>query len=123
MPNYYIKIEGVEIHKLKTGGYRVATEKLFDGGRNADGDMKARLLGLYPKISLEFVPMPADDIRPILEILKADPLAVVWYDEIIETYRSGDFYTGSYDYGVKNHNTGLYDGFTVNLISYEKMIE
>jgi len=115
-----LKINTVAPAKLKK--YTVSREKLWTGAnRNLTGDLKATLLGVYPKLLLGFAPTTQAEMSVIIGLLEPAELTVQWWDEKEDGIETGTFYAGSYDIPLFSKTTELYNAFEVNLISYNKL--
>lgn len=116
-----LKINNVEPAKLS--GYSVSRGKLWDdAGRNLAGELKATLIGIFPKISLKFVPTTQEEMNEIIGLLEPSVLIVQWWDEKSQSVKVANFYAGDYDIGILNKSKDLYSGFNVNLIAYSKYV-
>lgn len=123
MISYLIKLNNVDLTPwLKNpGGFKFTPAKLAsDAGRNMAGSLKFTHIGIFPKISLTFVSMTREEIRPILALLDQPSFAVLYYNEATDSVKAGTYYAGDYDYSIMGLDRDRYDEFTVNLISIDK---
>ena len=115
-----LKINGTTPAKLK--GYTVSREKLWtNANRNLQGQLKATLIGVFPKLLLSFAPTTPAEMSTIIGLLEPAQLTVQWWDENTDSVKTGYFYAGSYDIPLYSKTLELYDSFDVNLISYNKL--
>lgn len=124
MTGYLVRINGSDLPNLKS--YAVQRTKLYSSAeRNGQGNLKTTFLGIFPKIMLEFAPMNEADMSTLITLLDNDSFTVSWYDEKTNNYKSGTFYAGDFDYSLikktKGATPALYNEFSVNLISFNKM--
>lgn len=114
-----IKINGTTLDHVKS--YKVAPNKLWaDAGRNMSGDLRATFIGIFPKITVEFTPMPSADMKTLLTLLKNQSFTVAWYDQEADSIKTDTYYAGDYEYAIINKALDLYEGFSVNLIPFNK---
>lgn len=116
-----LKIDGVTIPNIKD--FSVAREALWtNANRNMAGELKATLIGYYPKITVAFTVMGKDDMNDLIALLEQPSFTVEWYDEKTQTVKSGLYYAGTYTYSVLDKERELYKEFTANLIPYKKYV-
>ena len=115
-----IKINNTELTKVKK--YKVTRAKLWaDAGRNMAGDMRATFIGIFPKISLEFVTLTAEEVADLIGVLDAPSFSVTWFDAYSSSTKTADYYAGDYEYSLYRADTESYEGFTVDLIPFKKL--
>ena len=85
------------------------------------GELKASLIGIFPKIELEFRHLTSSEMKSLLALLKPAVLSVSWWDAESESYKTGNFYAGDFSYSKLHKDLDRYDKFTVSLIPYKKM--
>lgn len=116
---YEVKISSTE---LVLESYSVERNKLYSSGdRNMAGELKAEFIGVFPKLKLGFTYMTEANLKTLLALLEPATLSVSWWDSYLEDYRTGDFYTGPYEYPYFDKSRGLYAPFSVNLIPFKKI--
>jgi hypothetical protein len=117
---YLVKINGVTLPKLKV--CRIGRNKLWDeAGRNMAGELRATLIGIFPKLTLEFAPTTDTEMQTIDGLLDADFFTVSWYDPKTKGIRSGSYYASDYENIVLDQQRELYDAFQVALIPVAKI--
>lgn len=98
--------------------------KLFDekSGRNLAGSMIATLIGIFPKIVLEFKPLTKSQLEAIIPILDSVTQTVTYYDPNKKTNITMTTYTGDYEITNRNIIGGLFknEGFSCSFISTRK---
>lgn len=118
MAEALVTIEGVEIRELKK--YDVQASKLWkDAGRNMRGSMRSTLIGIFPKLELEFVPMKYARAAQIAGILNRPFFNVRYFDIHTNSYKAQTFYANDLKLGVLDRRRGLVTDFKVNLIAQE----
>jgi len=117
--NYIVKINGTELTHLKK--FNVNRTKLWtEANRNMEGDLRATLIGIYPKLELGFAPMDADTCKAIIALLDLAFFSVDWWDAASKTFQTAQYYAGDYTLPLFSSETQLYDGFEVSLIPVSK---
>lgn len=101
--------------------YKISRNKLWadDTGRNMQGSMKGSLVGNFPKIMLEIVPLDADIMSQLEQILDEASINVEYYNDKYKCTCSSKFYAGDYEEDILRRNDMMYKTFTVNLIANE----
>lgn len=116
---YEVKIGTTE---LTLKGFTVERNKLWsDADRNMDGDLKAKFVGVFPKLNLEFGYLTESQLKDILTLLEPATLSVSWWDTKLGDYRTADYYAGDFSYPYWSKSKAMYAPFTVNLIPYKKI--
>lgn len=115
-----LRINGKAIKKLIS--YKTQYNKLWaeDSGRNLKGVNKGTLIGIFPKLLLEFGSMNDDEMAEFLEWSDLPEITVTWYDAKIKGTRTASYYSNSVEVSLKNKNTMKYERVSVNLIPNQK---
>lgn len=115
-----LKINGKTVKKLIS--YKVQYNKLWsdDSGRNIAGENKGTLIGIFPKILLEFGSMNENEMAEFLSWADLPEITVTWYDAKIKGTRTASYYTNSPEIDLKSKSSMRYKGFTLNLIPNKK---
>lgn len=114
-----VEIEGINIPHLVT--YKIGRSKLWkDAERNMNGDVRATLIGIYPKIQMKVGYTTQEEISQLTQILDQDYFTVNWFDVRIQQPISTLYYAGDYDIELDNKSKGRYKPFEVNLIPVSK---
>ncbi len=111
-----LTLNGQVIKKLVT--YEIERNKLWgsDTGRNMAGDNKGTLVGIFPKLYLEFGPMTDDELQKIEDILDTASIECVYYNNKYKKACRANYYAGNYKTKLRRKKDMTYKGFTVNLI-------
>lgn len=114
-----IKIDGVTIPSIVS--YKVGRNKLWkDADRNMNGDVRASLIGIFPKIKLKIGITTQEQMAQLTSILDKDFFTVEWFDVRIQGTCSTQYYAGDYEIELKSKSRGLYEQFEVSLIPVSK---
>lgn len=118
-----IKINGTSIGKYLISA-KYSYNKLWasDSGRNLAGAMTGTLIGIFPKITLEFAPLTKSELEIIVPLLDSATQSVRYYDPKKKTYVTMDTYSGDYEFTDKNVITGHVKngGFSCSFIARKK---
>lgn len=119
-PTYLVKIGSTNLDKLTK--FEVERNKLFtDSDRNLSGDLKATLIGVFPKLLLEFGYLEEAEVQVVTTLLEPASFSVSWWDSKTNGYKTGTYYAGDYRYPMFDKLKGLYAPFSVSLIPYSKI--
>lgn len=114
-----VKIDGVTIPHLVT--YKVQRAKLWKNAeRNMNGDVRATLIGIFPKIIMQVGYTTQEEISQITQLLDQDYFTVTWFDVRLGQTVSTQYYASDYDIGIFNKQKGLYEPFEVSLVPISK---
>ena len=120
----FIDKDSVMINNISIGQYiteaKFSYPKLWasDSGRNLAGKMTGTLIGIFPKLILQFRPLTREELNIIAPILDSANQTVVYYDPNKNENVTITTYTG--DWEVTNNNLNQNQGFSCSFISTEK---
>lgn len=111
-----LKVEGVTLPGLRD--YKVTYAKLWkDAERNMNGDVRAYLIGIFPKLELAFRNgLTEDQISTISSLLDKAFFEVEYYDPKSRGARSAQYYASDYSVELLDRKRGIFKEFSVNLI-------
>ena len=114
-----VKIDGVTIPHIVS--YKIGRAKLWkDSERNMSGDVRATLIGIFPKIQIEVGYTTQEEMSELTELLDQDFFTVEWFDVRIQDTISAKYYASDYDVELDNKSKGRYKPFSVNLVPVSK---
>ena len=122
----FIDKDSLIINNVSMGQYIVEAKfnypKLWasDSGRNLAGKMTGTLIGIFPKIILQFRPLTKEELNIIAPILDSAIQTVVYYDPSKDRNITMSTYTG--DWELKNRNIKQNEGFSCSFISVAKRV-
>lgn len=99
----FLDKNSIVINGINMGQYIVEAKygynKLWsaDSGRNLAGTQTGTLIGIYPKIVLEFRKLTKAEVETIIPILDASRQTVTYYDPYKKATVSIETYTGDYE--------------------------
>lgn len=88
-----------------------------DSGRNLKGKMSGTLIGIFPKITVNFRRLSVDEIRTLAPILDSGTQTLRYYDANERDYIEISTYTG--DWEVENQYINMNQPFSISFISRE----
>lgn len=124
----FINKNSIIINGINMGNYIVEAKysynKLWsnDSGRNLAGTQTGTLIGIFPKIILQFRQLTKSELEVITPILDSSSQIVTYYDPTKHTNVTITTYTGDYEIINKNIINGTIpnEGFSCSFISVRK---
>lgn len=122
----FIDKNSLIINGISIGQYIVEAKfnypKLWasDSGRNLAGKMSGTLIGIFPKLILQFRPLSKEEMNLIAPILDSAVQEVTYYDVNKNENITMQTYTG--DWEVVNKNIDQNEGFSCSFISVGKRV-
>lgn len=114
-----VKINGTTIPNIVN--YKIGRAKLWkNADRNMTGDVRATLIGIFPKITMKVGVCTQEQIAQLTQLLDQDYFTVTWFDVRIQTTISTRYYASDYDVDLLSKSKGLYQPFDVNLVPVSK---
>lgn len=114
-----VQIDGITIPHIVT--YKIGRSKLWkDAERNMNGDIRATLIGIYPKIQMKIGVTTQEEMSKLTQILDKDYFTVTWFDVRIQATVSTQYYASDYDTDLLSKSRGLYQPFEVSLVPISK---
>ena len=114
-----VKIDGITIPHIVT--YKIGRAKLWkDADRNMAGDVRATLIGIYPKIQMKIGVTTQEEMSKLTQLLDKDYFTVTWFDVRIQETISTKYYASDYDTELLSKSRGLYQPFEVSLVPISK---
>ena len=120
----FVDRESIIINGISMGQYLVQAQfsypKLWanDSGRNLAGKMTGTLIGVFPKLILQFRPLTKEELNIIAPILDSANQSVTYYDPNKNQNVTMTTYTG--DWELTNTTMNQNQGFSCSFISIEK---
>lgn len=114
-----IKISGTKIPKITS--YKVGRNKLWkDSDRNMNGDVRATLIGIFPKIELNIGYTTQSEMAAITQLLDQAYFSVEYFDVRVQGTTTAQYYASDYTPEIYSKHKGLYKPFTVSLVPVSK---
>lgn len=126
----FVNKNSIIINGVNMGDYLLDAEygynKLWssDSGRNLAGSQSGTLIGIFPKLVLEFKPLTKSELETIVPILDSPRQTVSYYDPNKKTQTTMTTYSGDYKYKNKNVISGnvTNEGFSCSFISTSRRV-
>lgn len=116
-----IKINGTKIPAIVN--YKVGRNKLWkDAERNMNGDVRATLIGIFPKVELNIGITTQAQMATITQLLDNDYFTVEYFDVRVQGTTTAQYYAGDYTVDMLSKSRGLYNAFTVSLVPVKKRV-
>ena len=114
-----VKIDGETIPHIVS--FKVSRAKLWkDSERNMSGDVRATLIGIFPKIQLQIGYTTQEEMAELEQLLDKDFFTVEWFDVRVQETISAKYYAGDYDVELDSKSKGRYKPFSVSLVPVSK---
>lgn len=114
-----VKINGTTIPHVVS--YKVARAKLWkNSDRNMSGDVRATLIGIFPKIQMEVGYTTQEEMSELTALLDEDFFTVEWFDVRVQQTISAKYYAGDYEVELDSKSKGRYKPFSVSLVPVSK---
>ena len=124
----FLDKDSIVINDVKMGQYiteaKYSYNKLWssDSGRNLAGSQSGTLIGIFPKIILQFRKLTKSEMEVVVPILDGSRQTVSYYDPNKKQQISITTYTGDYEITNKHKigNNRKNEGFSCSFISVDK---
>lgn len=124
----FINKNSIKLNNENIGGMLVEAKygynKLWssDTGRNLAGKMTGTLIGIFPKITLQFRKLTKIEMENITPMLDAESQSLTYYDPTLHTTKTITTYASDYEITNKNivNGTKKNEGFSVSLIAISR---
>lgn len=114
-----VKINGTRIPYVRS--YTIERAKLWKNSeRNMNGDIRATLVGIFPKIKVNVGYTTQEQMANLTKLLDRDFFEVEWFDVRIEQTVTAKYYASDYEIELDNKYKGRYKPFEVSLVPISK---
>lgn len=120
----FIDKDSVKVNNISFGQYLTEVDyqynKLWssDSGRNLAGTQSGTLIGIFPKLVMQFRKLTTEELKIVAPILDSAVQNVTYYDPNKKANVTMKTYTGDWSVKYKGINTG--SGFSCSFISTKK---
>lgn len=120
----FINKDSIKVNGISMGQYLVQADyeynKLWssDSGRNLAGTQSGTLIGIFPKLVLQFRRLSKDELHTIAPILDSARQTVQYYDDNKGAMVTMTTYTG--DWKITNTGINQNEPFSCSFISTKK---
>lgn len=125
----FINKNSLSVNGINLGNYIVQAtygyNKLWssDSGRNLAGEQSGTLVGIFPKIVVEFRKLTKSDLETLAPVLDSARQTVTYYDPNKRAMTSMTTYTGDYEVvnkGIVANGHLKNEGFSISFISTKR---
>ena len=124
----FIDVNSIVVNGVSLGQYLVEAKYGFnklwasDSGRNLAGVQTGTLIGIFPKIIVQFRKLTKSELEIITPILDSARQTLTYYDPTKHASTTMETYTGDYEITNKNiiNNNVKNEGFQVSFIAVRK---
>lgn len=110
-----VKINNVALGDLVT--YKIGRAKLWkNSDRNMNGDIRATLVGIFPKIVMKINYTTQAEMSALTQLLDQDFFTVTWFDVRVQETIEAQYYASDYDVELDSKTKGRYKPFEVSLV-------
>lgn len=114
-----VEIDGNTFDHLVS--YKIGRAKLWkNSDRNMNGDVRATLIGIFPKIKMKINYTTQQEMAELTRILDQDFFTVTWFDVRVQALVSTQYYASDYDVELDDKHNGRYKPLEVNLVPVSK---
>ena len=114
-----LKIDGETIPHIVS--YEVERAKLWKNSeRNMSGDVRATLIGIFPKLKIQIGYTTQEEMAALTKILDKDFFTVTWFDVRTEATTTANYYASDYTVTLESKSRGRYAPFSVSLVPVSK---
>jgi hypothetical protein len=114
-----VKIDGHTIPHVVS--YKISRAKLWkDSERNMNGDVRATLIGIFPKIQMEVGYTTQEEMKALTALLDKAFFDVTWFDVREQQTFTARYYASDYDVELDSKTRGRYKPFSVSLVPVSK---
>lgn len=114
-----IKIAGNKIPAITN--YKVGRNKLWkNADRNMNGDARATLIGIFPKIELSIGKTTQAEMSQLTQLFDQDYFEVEYFDVRVQGTTKANYYASDYSIELQSKFKGTYKPFTVSLVPVSK---
>lgn len=116
-----LKVNGISLGKYLTQvDYNYNKLWSEDSGRNLAGTQSGTLIGIFPKLELQFRKLTKDELHYLAPILDSASQTVEYYDDNKGSTISIETYTG--DWKISNKSINSNEAFSISFIAKKRRV-
>lgn len=117
--NPLITMNGVSLKSSEVSSYTLQYAKLWkDAGRDMSGKLNATLIGIYPNIEIDTIPLDFDKAMALSAAINDDYFSVTYWDTQTSTQKTATYYAADHD--ITLLNACKYGQVKVQLVPVDK---
>ena len=114
-----LKIGNTNISNISE--YEVQYNKLWkDADRNMNGDVRATLIGIFPKLVCKTTVQERSLVATLGNLLNQPYFSVTFYDPLTNTTKTAQYYASDYSTKLKMRQGSLIDEISFSLVPVSK---
>lgn len=114
-----LKINGTDISNICD--YTVQYNKLWaDADRNMAGEVRATLIGVFPKIVVKTTVQEISKVMTLGNLLNTPYFNVTYFDFLANATKTARYYASDFDVTLKMRRNSLVDELTFSLVPVSK---
>lgn len=122
----FVNKDSIKVNGISFGQYLVQADynynKLWseDSGRNLAGTQSGTLIGIFPKLELQFRKLTKEELHYLAPILDSASQTVEYYDDNKGEMTTMETYTG--DWKVSNKGINSNEAFSISFIAKKRRV-
>lgn len=122
----FVNKDSIKVNGISFGQYLVQADynynKLWseDSGRNLAGTHSGTLIGIFPKLELQFRKLTKEELHYLAPILDSASQTVEYYDDNKGEMTTMETYTG--DWKVSNKGINSNEAFSISFIAKKRRV-
>lgn len=122
----FVDKDSIKVNGISFGQYLVQADynynKLWseDSGRNLAGTQSGTLIGIFPKLELQFRKLTKEELHYLAPILDSASQTVEYYDDNKGEMTTMETYTG--DWKVSNKGINSNEAFSISFIAKKRRV-
>ena len=114
-----LKINGTDISNICE--YSVQYNKLWaDADRNMAGDVRATLIGVFPKIVVKTTAQEINKVMTMGTLLNTPYFSVTYFDFLTNTTKTANYYASDFEVKLLLRNGSYVDAVSFSLVPVSK---
>lgn len=114
-----LKIGNTNISNISE--YEVQYNKLWkDADRNMNGDVRATLIGIFPKLICKTTVQEQSLVATLGNLLNQPYFSVTFYDPLTNTVKTAQYYASDFSTKLRMRQGALIDEISFNLVPVSK---
>ena len=114
-----LKIGNTNISNISE--YEVQYNKLWkDADRNMNGDVRATLIGIFPKLKCKTTVQEQSLVATLGNLLNQPYFSVTFYDPLTNTVKTAQYYASDFSTKLRMRQGALIDEISFNLVPVSK---
>ena len=122
----FVEKDSIKVNGISFGQYLTQADysynKLWsdDSGRNLAGTQSGTLIGIFPKLELQFRRLTKDEVHLLAPIFDSASQTVEYYDDTKGDTVTMSTYTG--DWKISNKSINLNEPFSISFIAKKRRV-